>query len=65
MNNLLLVFANDDEVTLQLIYSINALFSLDDIKPLLLKLKERSDLPNTRKYLEELDDEGFFGSVLN
>ncbi len=65
MKKLLTVYDDDDDVTLQLLYSINALFGLDTIKPKLLKIKNRKDLPNTKSYLDELEANGFFGSVLN
>lgn len=65
MKNLLKTFNTNDEIVLQLLYSINALFGLQTIMPSLLELKERLDLPNTKNYLEELESEGFFGSFMN
>lgn len=65
MKNLLKNFSTNDEVVLQLLYSINALFGLKTIMPLLLDLKERLGLPKTRGYVEELESEGFFGSIMD
>lgn len=65
MNRLINVFQSNDEIVLQLLYSVNALFGLENIMPTLLILREKKELHNTQKYLEELSSDGFFGSVLN
>ena len=65
MTHLLDIFCSDDDVTLQLLYSINSLFGLESVMPMLLTIRTKKDLPNTSKYLEELESEGFFGSVMN
>ena len=65
MKRLLNLFDSNDEITLQLIYSINSLFGLEQIGQQLMVLRKRTDLPNTTKYLEGLSTEGFFESILN
>ena len=54
MKRLLVLFSYNDELTLQLLFSINGLFGFEKIKEELIILNNTEGLTNTKKYLNEI-----------
>jgi|688.fasta_scaffold766183_1 hypothetical protein len=54
MRRLLKIYSDNDEISLQLIYSIVALFGIEAIKEELHDLKMKKELKNTNEYINNL-----------